>query len=276
MRRSDVPPSVSGRFVAFAPRYHRRAQVFAPLDAERGAGGLGGWHPASRSGIPMETTGPPKFLGNPGDRCPCSSTPAGPNAPSGTRCGGVRHGPRLCPRRGLPASLVFGAQSHDLRSRCLRFAGRVASPPRKTRFWLLARLCQAGLVTRRVSTRGFRIRDSSSSPQACLAQGHRKARQAEATALQFLCCRRNVVSWRNLSLLHELQLRATRTLDRSMGLRQGPDRRLLLGRPIWNGLRRERESRKLLSGARVESEVQPDPFRETLSQANAGGGSQRR
>ena len=36
---------------------------------------------------------------------------------------------------------------------------------RKTRFWLLARLCQAGLDTRRVPTKGFRVRGSSSLPK---------------------------------------------------------------------------------------------------------------
>src|SRR5208337_3136060 len=30
--------------------------------------------------------------------------------------------------------------------RCLRFAGWVAPPPRKTRFWLLVQLCQAGFI----------------------------------------------------------------------------------------------------------------------------------
>src|SRR4051812_24558985 len=45
----------------------------------------------------------------------------------------------------------------------LRSEGRPS--PRKTRFWLLARLCQAGLDTRRVPTKGFRVRGSSSLPK---------------------------------------------------------------------------------------------------------------
>jgi hypothetical protein len=45
----------------------------------------------------------------------------------------------------------------------LRREGRPS--PRKTRFWLLARLCQAGLATRRVPTKGFRVRGSSSFPK---------------------------------------------------------------------------------------------------------------
>ena len=37
--------------------------------------------------------------------------------------------------------------------------------PRKTRFWLLAQLCQTGLITRRVPTKGFRVRGSFSFPK---------------------------------------------------------------------------------------------------------------
>lgn len=61
----------------------------------------------------------------------------------------------------------FGAQSHGFGTRCLRFAPRVARGGRKTRFWLLARLYQAGLLTRRVPTKGFRDASyiASSSPK---------------------------------------------------------------------------------------------------------------
>ena len=52
----------------------------------------------------------------------------------------------------------------------LRSGGR--PPSRKTRFWLPARLCQTGWVTRRVPTKGFRVRDSSSLPKLFLTQGH--------------------------------------------------------------------------------------------------------
>lgn len=45
----------------------------------------------------------------------------------------------------------------------LRGEGRPS--PRKTRFWRLARLCQAGLATRRVPTKGFRVRGSFSFPK---------------------------------------------------------------------------------------------------------------
>src|SRR5262249_38710779 len=58
----------------------------------------------------------------------------------------------------------------------LCFAGWVAPPPRRTRFWLLARLCQAGLDTRRVPAKGFRVRVSSSFPQALGFLGARTLR----------------------------------------------------------------------------------------------------
>jgi len=64
-------------------------------------------------------------------------------------------GPRDWPRRGLPTSCDFGAQSHSVWSGCLRFAGAVAHPPRKTRFRLMVRLYRTGLVTRRVPSERF-------------------------------------------------------------------------------------------------------------------------
>jgi hypothetical protein len=44
----------------------------------------------------------------------------------------------------------YGAPSHGPNFRCLRFAGWITPPPRKTRFRLSATLCRTGLVTRRV------------------------------------------------------------------------------------------------------------------------------
>ena len=41
---------------------------------------------------------------------------------------------------------ISGLDQHGIGTRCLRFAGRVAPPPRKTRFRLLAKLCRAGFV----------------------------------------------------------------------------------------------------------------------------------
>jgi len=59
-------------------------------------------------------------------------------------------------RRRLLQAMTFEAQSHGLGTGCLRFAGRVAPPPRQTRFPLPAKLYGVGLVTHRVRTKGFR------------------------------------------------------------------------------------------------------------------------
>jgi hypothetical protein len=62
----------------------------------------------------------------------------------------------------------FGAQSHGPPTRCLRFAGWVAPPPRKTRFRMAGQPFRAGLATRRALTKGFRspILLSQASPGA--------------------------------------------------------------------------------------------------------------
>src|SRR5882724_3683670 len=93
-----------------------------------------------------------KWLGLPGSwgtfaRMPCSPTPTGPARQATTAC-------RCCLPQfwntSAPATLYFGAQSHGLRTRCLRFAARVSPGPRKTRFRLGAGLGRTGLATRKV------------------------------------------------------------------------------------------------------------------------------
>ena len=51
----------------------------------------------------------------------------------------------------------FGAQSHGLHARYLRFAAGVAPRPRKTRFRLVANLYRTGVATRWIPTRGFEL-----------------------------------------------------------------------------------------------------------------------
>jgi hypothetical protein len=110
-------------------------------------------------GRPVETTGPPRFLGD-STHVPCSQTPTEPRRQATTtpRCS-------LPPfvRRRLPQLGSYVAQSHGPCIRCLRFAGRITPPRRQTRFWLLARLCRVGLVTRRVPTKGFHMSDHLTS-----------------------------------------------------------------------------------------------------------------
>ena len=61
---------------------------------------------------------------------------------------------------------------HGFGTGCLRFAGRVAPTPRKTRFRLLARLFRTGLITRRVPAKGFKLYPTS----ILLSQVQRSAR----------------------------------------------------------------------------------------------------
>jgi hypothetical protein len=74
-----------------------------------------------------------------------------------------QHGPRLGNGEGSHIG-TFEARSHGLEASCLRFAGWVTPPPRKTRFQVRVRLSWAGLVTRRVSTKGFELLLTSQPP----------------------------------------------------------------------------------------------------------------
>ena len=91
---------------------------------------------------------------------PCSPTPAGPAHQAIVM---RQRGPRTDHDEGS-CIRPFGAQSHGFGTGCLRFAGRVAPTPRKTRFRLLARLSRTGLVTRRVPSKGFELYPTSQPP----------------------------------------------------------------------------------------------------------------
>ena len=95
----------------------------------------------------------PKFMGDPFVPAPCSSTPARPTYQV-TTVG--RRGPtHILPRR-LSTSRNFGAPSHGIGTRCLRFAVRLTPPHARLASGCPARLYQAGLITRRVPKKGFR------------------------------------------------------------------------------------------------------------------------
>ena len=125
----------------------------------------------SLGGTPLRR-GRPGLPGSWGARVhvPCSLTPAGSATPDQYSAPML---PSALPRASAPATIDFGAQSHGPHTRCLRFAGRVAPPPRKTRFRLLATLCRAGLATRwapqKVSASCFDM--ASSFPRLLLAHG---------------------------------------------------------------------------------------------------------
>ena len=85
---SETLPPIPPHFVAFAWRYHACCAVFRvrPLAAPIAPRRTSGWPGVYCAGCPfpagnVETTGLPRFLGNPGVNMPCSSTPTGPAGP---------------------------------------------------------------------------------------------------------------------------------------------------------------------------------------------------
>ena len=163
MRCSESRPPFPPHFVSFAWRYHLSACQFAPADGQAPSLPQAGtrWSPGRPwSGVfRWRRPGLPGSWGTP-THVPCSQTPTGPRRQATTT---PRYGLPPFVRRRLPRLGSYGAQSHGPYIRCLRFAGWITPPPRKTRFWLLAKLCQAGLVTRRVPTKGFRMSHNMTS-----------------------------------------------------------------------------------------------------------------
>ena len=112
--------------------------------------------------ILLEATGPLKFLGNPCVRA-LFSDPGGTFAPGqelaeiGEHSAARRCGLPLLVQRRLPRIGSFEAPWHGPHTRCLRFAGRIAPPPRKTRFRPLARLCRTGCCLLQGSNERFQL-----------------------------------------------------------------------------------------------------------------------
>ena len=85
-RHCDFLPPIPPRFVSFTWRYHGITHRFAPAAAAWGNVGPGVGHPVSPSGnSSVETTGSPKFLGNPDSRLHMFSDPAGRCVPDHLR-----------------------------------------------------------------------------------------------------------------------------------------------------------------------------------------------
>ena len=142
--RYDFLPPLSPHFVSFAWRYHGSIRLVSSLppspNAERRAWG---WLPGIpfRDFLPWRRQDLPRSWGTPIVPLPCSSTPAE------LACQAVathQRGPRLDHDEGSRIA-TFEAQSHSFSTGCLRFAGRVTPPPRKTRFRLLAKLYRTDL-----------------------------------------------------------------------------------------------------------------------------------
>jgi hypothetical protein len=101
-----------------------------------------------------ETTESPRFLENPNINVPCPATPARPLRSATTALSVPASAKQIT--SSLATNTNFGAQSHGLCARCLRFAGWSAPPPRKARLRMAGQPFRAGLDTRWVLIKGFR------------------------------------------------------------------------------------------------------------------------
>jgi hypothetical protein len=161
---------------------------FAPVSPAAGCGpGVRLFRSPFRKPTPGDDSGSPRFLGNPCVPMPCSPTPAGPTRQAFRRC---RCSPRYVHNEGSHENPSFGAQSHGLGTRCLRFVRCLATRDARlaSRCWPL---CGAGMVTRWIPLKGFRFASyiSSPLPKLCLAQGQPRLNRSLVSLLPGHCNR---------------------------------------------------------------------------------------
>jgi hypothetical protein len=161
-RGSDASPPFPPRFVAFARSVPSRALPRAPPSGGDGASQVPG------EPLPACPALRPRWVRH--------AEPFAAHGVPACRCGFPLFRRRRHPRRPL-----FGAQSHGLHARCLRFAARgLPSAPRKTRFRLGASLGREGPPDphgfhREVSVLlRFILYMTSSSPRLGLAHRERR------------------------------------------------------------------------------------------------------
>jgi hypothetical protein len=134
-RRSDSPPPLPPRFVAFTWRYLGCTRVSLPASPGAATTGLELVTRYLPPGLTEEVKGPPRFLEGLRARALLSDPGGIARArPLRRRDAAFRHFHNV----GSRDFNAFGAQSHGPFARCLRFAARVAPAPRKTRSRLLA------------------------------------------------------------------------------------------------------------------------------------------
>ena len=141
LRLPAVPPAFLRCLRSAVPPSHPVVRFWAGRCPPFRPGLFGLWLPQPR--FQAETTGPPRFLGDPLWTCP-ALRPRRDLRTRPLRSSGAAF--RNTEIVGSRNQQTFEAQSRGLSTHCLRFAGWVAPPPHKTRFWLLVRLCQAGFV----------------------------------------------------------------------------------------------------------------------------------
>lgn len=126
---------------------------FAPATGKRAVTGLDLVTRWSYRDVAERTAGSPTFLGSPWHLCPVLRPRTDRLVRPFTT---IWHGPRMTLPQGLRQPLSFGAHSHGLSARCLRFAARITPRPRKTRYRQLARFFRVGLVSHWAAAKSFR------------------------------------------------------------------------------------------------------------------------
>jgi hypothetical protein len=157
MKCSDSPPPVPPYFDSFAQRLpvpRACLRHSAKSDADLGPGSF--WSGPSPSGQSLQRwrrRGVPSSWGT----LMCLRLALGPRRDQPARpLRQVGTAPRTAYRGGSPPVGNFGARSHGIGTRCLRFAVRLTPPHARLASGCAATLYQTGLSTRRVPTKGFR------------------------------------------------------------------------------------------------------------------------
>ena len=160
------PVSLAPHFVAFAWRYPAACPWLRsqrPRHETAGLGFLSGPH--IPDAIAGRQAGPPRFLENPCVPTPCSPTPVGPIRQAIRRTDSA---PALATTKAHHDDHYFGAQSHGLGTRCLRFVRYITARDARlaSRCWPALR---DGIGYPQDSNERFRVAPYISSPFPRLA-----------------------------------------------------------------------------------------------------------
>ena len=154
MERSDSLPLISPHFVSFAWRYHRSSPVRPHQLGTELWINLELVSRDSKPAVTTETAGSLRFPSDP--RVPALFLDPG-RTEVRQAIAAPRHGPRLCQQRWLPRAEDFGARSHGIGTRCLRFAMEVARHHARLASGCWPSFAGRDSLTRRVAMKGFRV-----------------------------------------------------------------------------------------------------------------------
>ena len=138
---------------------HRCVLCSSPTARDRAADQPGVGKPEPRPAVTTEMAGSLRFPSDPHAPAPCSRTPVGPmHARPSRRLGAAP----ACVYNGGSRNEYFEAQSHGIRTRCLRFAVKVSFPHARLASGCWPSSAGRDSLTRRVATKGFCVRVTSS------------------------------------------------------------------------------------------------------------------